>query len=543
MQEILRTHLPVDSKVWVYGSRATWTTKDSSDLDLAIEGKVPFDLRVIGALQDAFEGSNLPYTIDVVDINRISSSFKQIIEAQKTPLPIPESFLSAEVGNNQSNNKTEQSDYANFGIESDQAMTGNWQVVGEFSPFVYGKGLPKHKRNPLGKFPVYGSNGVIGHHDEPLTDGSTVIVGRKGTVGAVHYSPIPCWPIDTTFFITGDEPALQRYKYYALKSLGLEYMNADSAVPGLNRDEAHARKVYVPDPSEQRAVAHILGTLDDKIEFNHQMNHTLEEIAKAIFKSWFVDFDPVRAKAEGRPTGLPSEISDLFPNELVKSEIGEIPKGWEVKTLGDCNFEIESGRRPKGGIDKSLDDGIPNVGAESIDSIGKFDYAKVKHVTLEFASSVKKGWVKNYDVALYKDGGRPGQFIPRVGLYGEGFPFKKFLVNEHVFLLRSAMLGQFYLYYLVSSNAILDQLIARGSAKAAQPGLNQEEVRTSYFKSPDSVALYAFNDIATPIVKRQLMLGKENLILQELRDTLFPNLISGALRMPDVNKFLEKAGI
>ena len=79
---------------------------------------------------------------------------------------------------------------------------------------------------------------------------------------------------------------------------------------------------------DQKAITHILGTLDDKIELNQKMNQTLEEIAKAIFKSWFVDFDPVRAKAEGRPTGLPPEISDLFPDELVDSEIGEIPKGF-----------------------------------------------------------------------------------------------------------------------------------------------------------------------------------------------------------------------
>ena len=87
----------------------------------------------------------------------------------------------------------------------------------------------------------------------------------------------------------------------------------------------------VPDSeTHKQAICEILGTLDDKIELNQKMNQTLEEIAKAIFKSWFVDFDPVRAKAEGRPTGLPPEISDLFPDELVDSEIGEIPKGWNV---------------------------------------------------------------------------------------------------------------------------------------------------------------------------------------------------------------------
>ena len=87
--------------------------------------------------------------------------------------------------------------------------------------------------------------------------------------------------------------------------------------------------------ANQKAIAHILGTLDDKIAINQKMNQTLEEITKAIFKSWFVDFDPVRAKAEGRPTGLPPEISDLFPDELVDSEIGEIPKGWETTFLSN----------------------------------------------------------------------------------------------------------------------------------------------------------------------------------------------------------------
>lgn len=376
-----------------------------------------------------------------------------------------------------------------------------------------------------------------------------VLISMIGTLGQVFLvNEAPTYAIKNIgLFKTKSEDDGTWLSYYLQSPPAKNFIDTNSqgsTQQYLSLKTLRSFPILVP-PSEQdkKAVNLVLSEIDKLIELNRKTNSTLEEIAKAIFKSWFVDFDPVRAKAKGRPTGLPSEISDLFPDELVESEIGEIPKGWEVKTLGDCNFEIESGRRPKGGIDKSLNDGIPSVGAESIDSIGKFDYAKVKHVTLEFASSVKKGWVKNFDVALYKDGGKPGQFIPRVGLYGEDFPFKKFLVNEHVFLLRSALLGQVYLYYLVSSNAILDQLIARGSAKAAQPGLNQEEVRTSYFKSPDSVVLYVFNDIVTPIVKRQLMLGKENLILQELRDTLLPKLISGELRIPDTEKFLEEAGM
>ena len=229
--------------------------------------------------------------------------------------------------------------------KEERSVRGEWKTVtlGEFAPFTYGKGLPVGKRNPSGVTPVFGSNGIVGYHDSSLTDGPTIIIGRKGTVGAVHYSPIPCWPIDTAFFITGNDPTLVKFKYYALSMLGLERMNSDSAVPGLNRSDAHARTLLLPGESEQRAIAHILGTFDDRIELNRRMNETLEGMARVLFKSWFVDFDPVRAKMEGRDTGLPPEVAALFPDRLVDSELGEIPEGWEVKTLGDLCHKPQYG--------------------------------------------------------------------------------------------------------------------------------------------------------------------------------------------------------
>ncbi|MDE0098888.1 MAG: restriction endonuclease subunit S, partial [Truepera sp.] len=273
VKAILAEHVP-ECEVRAFGSRATWTAKDYSDLDLAILGQGPLDWTTLGRLKEAFEESDLPMRVDVLDWHAISGGFREVIEREHLVLVERE----------------------------DPSITDNWQTVGEFSPLVYGKGLPERKRNPSGTVPVFGSNGVVGHHDTPLTSGPTVIVGRKGTVGAVHYAPVPCWPIDTTFFVTGDDAALLRYKYYALQSLGFEHMNADTAVPGLNRNEAHGRKIYVPPIPEQRSIAQILGTLDDKIELNRQLNETLEELARAIFKDWFVDFGPVRAKLEGRDT-------------------------------------------------------------------------------------------------------------------------------------------------------------------------------------------------------------------------------------------------
>ena len=137
-------------------------------------------------------------------------------------------------------------------------------------------------------------------------------------------------------------------------------------VPSIAQPVTYLRTIVIPLPplSEQRAIAHILGTLDDKIELNRQMNETLEEMARALFKSWFVDFDPVRAKMEGRwrrgeaLPGLPAEHYDLFPDRLVPSELGEIPEGWGLKQLGDC-FNLTMGQSPPGHTYNEEGDGLP----------------------------------------------------------------------------------------------------------------------------------------------------------------------------------------
>ena len=211
-------------------------------------------------------------------------------------------------------------------------MGNEWTqtTLGDFCEFSYGKGLPERNRNQAGSIPVFGSNGIVGSHDEPYVNSPGIIIGRKGSIGIITYSSVPFWPIDTTFYVQDKPRRNLRFTYYLLQSLQLDKMNSDSAVPGLNRDAAHMLEIKVPPLATQERIADILGTLDDKIELNQQMNHTLEAMARAIFKSWFVDFDPVYAKMEGRDYPLPAEVMDLFPDELVESELGLIPRGWEV---------------------------------------------------------------------------------------------------------------------------------------------------------------------------------------------------------------------
>jgi type I restriction enzyme S subunit len=380
-----------------------------------------------------------------------------------------------------------------------------------------------------------------------LTPGDVVIVrtGKPGTCAV-----IPEWLPESNcsdlVIVRCGEEIDNRFLCYYVNSSASSHIAAHlvgAVQQHFNVASAKAMEIPLPPLVEQKGIAHILGTLDDKIELNRKTNETLEAMARALFKSWFVDFDPVRAKAEGRPTGLPDAISDLFPDSFEDSDLGEIPRGWEVAELGDCDLDIESGRRPKGGIDKNLTIGIPSIGAESIAPVGQFDFSKTKLVGNDFAEASGKGWIQNFDVALYKDGGKPGEFRPRTALYGDRFPFEKAMVNEHIFLLRSAQLGQPYLYYLFNFDLVLAQIIHKGSSKGAQPGLNQEEVRTSSFVKPEKGLLDAFNNAVEPTIKKQLLIGKQCQVLSQMRDALLPKLISGELRIPEAEKLLEQAGV
>ena len=158
------------------------------------------------------------------------------------------------------------------------------------------------------------------------------------------YTAVPFWPIDTAFYVE-DQPAKRdiRFTYYLLKTLGLEKMNSDSAVPGLNRDNAHAVEIIVPSLLEQKEIAKALGTLDDRITLLRETNATLEAIAQALFKSWFVDFEPVRAKMEGRaPEGMDEATAALFPDGFEESALGLVPRGWRVTELTDM-FDYKEG--------------------------------------------------------------------------------------------------------------------------------------------------------------------------------------------------------
>ena len=405
-------------------------------------------------------------------------------------------------------------------------------TFGDFLSIQRGHDLPQQSRVE-GDVPVAGSSGVVGLHNEGKGIVPGITIGRSGSIGEVNYYRNEYFPLNTTLYVTdfrGNDP---KFAFYFLKNFDFTSFDSGSVQPSLNRNFLNPAPIGIPSIEEQKAIAHVLGTLDDKIELNQKMNQTLEEIAKAIFKSWFVDFDPVRAKAEGRPTGLPPEISDLFPSELVDSEIGEIPKGWKLSTLSEI-FDIQGGSQPpaKTFIDEEKDGYVRLLQIRDYDNSNHKTYIPAKK---------NLRLVDEDDVLIGRYGSGNGKFMedslgrPLRGLSGainvavvRTIPK---LENSREFIATMVSSGLFYKW------------IVGGSARAVQAGFKKDDLDYIKLSVPSPEILLVYEEFGALVWKRTKAFREENRILSELRDTLLPKLISGELCIPDAEKFLEEAGL
>jgi restriction endonuclease S subunit len=274
-----------------------------------------------------------------------------------------------------------------------------------------------------------------------------------------------------------------------------------------------------------------VGGIDRKIGLNRRMNQTLDDCVRSIFNFWFVEFGPVVAKMDGRweagegLPGTPADTRDLWPKEFENSELGRIPKGWGVVDLGDVVAEIETGRRPSGGV-AGIAVGVPSIGAESVVGLGVFDFSKTKFVPREYFDKMGRGRLKNLDILLYKDGGRPGAFEPHVTLVGAGFPFAEACINEHVYRIQAKpRLSQFFLYEWLSSPTCKEEMRVRGTGVAI-PGLNSTEARALKVLVPPVPLVERFTGIVEPFFVRLLSNCSESRNLALIRDTYLPSLLS-----------------
>ena len=244
--------------------------------------------------------------------------------------------------------------------------------------------------------------------------------------------------------------------------------------------------VDIPDINEQKIISEYIMSYDEKIENNKKINHHLEQIGKALF------------------------------NELYYSGVHA--------QLGDTIATLESGSRPKGG---AVSDGVPSIGAENIERFGIYEYSKEKYISVDFFNKLNRGIVQSGDVLLYKDGAYTG----KSSLALDDFPHAQCAINEHVFILRpnNDVPSSFFLYYLLQNDENKQALSSRASSKAAQPGLNQTEVKTLPILLPSKEDIIKFNSDVSGLMHQIANNANENRKLARLRDTLLPKLLSGEI--------------
>ena len=306
------------------------------------------------------------------------------------------------------------------------------------------------------------------------------------------------------------------FVYYLMTLVGkeLNYLSKTStAVPIINKSSFSNYEVEVPDLETQEKIASILSSLDSKIELNRRINDNLEQQAQALFKAWFVDFEPFR------------------DGEFVNSVLGSTPKELPITYIENIPHNIESGKRPKGGATLI---GVPSIGAENIKGLGYYDYSKTKYIPEEYAQTIKKGKINGYELLIYKDGGKPGYFIPNFTIFGEGFPFNEMYINEHVFLLDLMDCGyNVFAYFYIQTPYIMNQLNSIGG-KAAIPGINTKDVECLPIYSNESPYVKKFGEIVLPFIKTILSNSLENAKQAKVRDTLLPKLMSGELKINEI---------
>ena len=403
-------------------------------------------------------------------------------------------------------------------------MAGEWRDLrwGDLATLEYGRALRSYDTSS-GRFRVFGTNGPIGWHDKALCSHPGVIIGRKGAYRGVHYSSAPFFVIDTAFYL---EPKVEmdlRWAYYELLTQDINGMDSGSAIPSTSREAFYSLPVRVPPPDEQRTIACILRTLDDKIELNRRMNETLEAIARALFKSWFVDFDPVRAKAEGRDPGLPKPIADLFPDRLVASELGEIPEGWSVGTIGDVAVHARRGVQPS-----EIDASTPYIALEHMPKrcIALSEWAAgdgLKSNKFRF----KRGEI------LF---GKLRPYFHKVGVAPvDG------VCSTDIVVVTPREDGWFgFVLGHVSSTAFVEYTNA-GSTGTKMPRTSWGEMARYPVVIPSANIGEAFSAQIRSAIDRIIASIHESRILAALRDTLLPKLISGEIRVKDAGKIAEVA--
>ena len=525
VESILAEHVPA-CEVCAFGSRATWTASDHSDLDLAVVGKSPLDPATSADLKEAFEESDLPMRVDVLDWHRVSKAFQEVIEAEMVVL--------------QGKGKLQAGDSARRLVKSNwstmpftEAFLVNPPVSieqGTPTPFVDMAAIDPSRRTvcatSVRKFRGGGSrfsNGdtLLARVTPSLENGKIARYCANSDGDVAHGS--------TEFIVVRGRPGVtdNDYAFYATRSdvvrnYAIGQMTGTSGRQRVPIESLAHLYIGVPTIPEQCAIAHILGTLDDKIELNRRMNKTLEAIAQTLFKSWFVDFDPVRAKMKGRGTGFPQDITDLFPDRLVDSEIGEIPEGWTVIPL-DRVARFQGGLALQRFHPAQTEARLPVAKITQMRA-GEANSGKWTHATIRPEYVVQDGdvlfsWSGSLLVKIWS-GGRAA-------------------LNQHLFKVTSERCPKWFFLHSLLLHLPTFRRIAQDKTMT-KGHIRRHHLTEALCVVPPDAVMAGVSDIFRYLLERRVINELTRRTLAALRDMLLPALISGELRLEKATENVQR---
>ena len=407
------------------------------------------------------------------------------------------------------------------------ASEWRWRTLGELTDNFDSLRVPvKAPDRRPGQYPYYGASGVVDHVDEYLYDGEYLLIAEDGENLKTRTTPVAflaCgrfWVNNHAHVVRGNIQADTRFLMYALAAADISGYLSGSAMPKLTQASLNRIPLFVPELSEQRRIASILGALDDKIELNRRMSQTLESMARALFKSWFVDFDPVHAKGEGRHLRMEGSLADCWPRTLVPSPIGLIPEGWNLERLG-TQIDVLRGFS-YGGAGLSAE-GMPMHNLNSVYEGGGYKNSGIKFYQGDYDSG---HFAEPGDVLVANtEQGHDRLLIGYAGIVPSRYP--KGLFSHHLYRVRpmaESSLSQPYVEALLNSDKMHDTVsrYANGTTVNMLPAAALERPLVAV---PPVQLIKAFTDLATTVRHRAECARDQSRSLSRICDSLVPALL------------------
>ena len=508
LEALLREHLP-DVEVWAYGSRVSGQSHEGSDLDLVLRGPGLKEIPIgrLGDFEEAVRESTIPFLVEARDWSRLPERFHREIERdhkvliERKELPASEQWREFSLGE----------------------LTDNFDSI---------RVPVKREDRRSGPYPYYGASGVVDYVDDYLFDGEFLLIAEDGENLRTRNTPIAfladgkLWVNNHAHIVQGSHKANTRFLMYALSDLDISGYLTGSTMPKLTQDNLNRISLRAPPLHKQEAIAHILGTLDDKIELNRRMNETLEAMARALFKSWFVDFDPVRAKMEGRDPGLTQPLADLFPDRLVDSEIGEIPEGWEISHVDQLAIHHTKSTTPSSSPDTEFEHF----------SIPAYDSGHVPAIEKGVAIKSNKTVMPSGSILLSK----LNPEIPRIWMPDTSSCGPQICSTEFLVFTPRSPANRSILFSLFTDGVFrsLLQSMVTGTSKSHQR-VPPKALKQCQVISGTPTLFGKFGQVTVSTLNQVVEKRGESKNLATLRDVLLPKLISGEIRLREAEKVVE----